>query len=236
MIITEHVPSADTLAQHALDMDLEQPSVERWRRDVAVINTLQSCGEIDGYLKLSGWRMVPRWAIAPYVCSPVDAPAPWPSPAQSRDVRDLHPVLREFVAEVKRRWSHAFVVETGRKLERQQWLFGQGRTLSTALVEFSGNTRMQEQIRQIPGGCWDPRARIVTRTVYSRHLFQPDGTAHAVDIGLLNGRKGLEQDSRKYDSFVQEALLILQHMACSHGGLVASNGGPQDRLHWQLER
>jgi hypothetical protein len=100
------------------------------------------------------------------------------------------------------------------------------------LTEFP---KLETQIRRIPGGCWDPRQRIITWTLQSRHLIQPDGCAHAVDIGLLDGRKGMEQDARAYRAFVGQALPILVELAVNHGGLEVKNGGPGDLLHWQVK-
>jgi hypothetical protein len=141
-------------------------------------------------------------------------------------------VLQDFVMAVKERYPNAFVVETDRTVARQQWLFGQGRTLEGALAEFP---KLETQIRRIPGGCWDPRQRKVTWTLQSRHLIQPDGFAHAVDIGLLDGRKAMEHSPIAYQSFVANARQLLLMIADRHGGIAdASNGGARDMLHWQI--
>lgn len=228
--IVEETPPPGTLEAHARDMERgDGPSLACWRRDVAVIQHLQACGEIGEYLKVFGWRTVPFWAVAPYTLPAVE---PIASPPQSRSLAKLHPALQDFVMEVKQRFPNAFVVETDRTVLRQQWLFGQGRTLESALVEFP---KSETQIGRIPAGCWDHRQRKVTWTLRSRHLIQPDGYSHAVDIGLLDGRKGMEHSPIAYQSFVANARQLLLMSADRHGGISdARNGGAKDMLHWQI--
>lgn len=157
-------------------------------------------------------------------------------PKRCRDTNCLHPALREFVERAHDEIASLAVLETSRTPHRHAWLMRLGYTKQRAL-KFRCHPQVAKALSDTPEDAFQPTARAVTHTGWSRHIPGDDGLAYAVDIALYDGNSDdLTWNVTLYRWFVKQAQSLAREIGAKHHVELQNLGKTiGDWCHWQIK-